>query len=557
LTASYSEYHSDEQRSYLDWKVKEWGIFCSHVAPVKDPRGYTGACFYTYASRLFHPYWVLFYPKGSGDKEFGNLDPTSIDALSVAVWFMDDGSRTESYARFSVGPDKRSQNIQLQILKQFGITASVYKSDKKGDCSIFIDGRTDFSRFVDLVSPYLVEGMDYKLKVKVRKAGPAPRDIVTLEKVTEFLGRGLTNAAIAKILGVPRSSLRRHMDRLGFSPMPSGRPAKKSKKEYDLDTAEALIKTLNQTAPDFVDQVLKVLNNTVQPSLSISKQKAEHDWNMLIASCTRVEENTIVGITSSGSKFCNSFFPYLFEAYRYGNPSVYAAWHDVNKLEAAIKYQLRVGDPVTPKRVFKALRLIIRAPTNFRPCVAKALAETYCPKDGLVLDPCAGYGGRVCGVMAAGRKYIGIEPHPKAKLAFDSLKDIVGPFIFYNAPFEDVDLGDLRVNLVLTSLPYYSVERYSNDITQSWVRYKTWPAWIQGFLSPFISKSYQHLFSGGFLVVNTKNVQIGKHQYPIADELIKLASNTGFLLRDILSLPIGMTSKQLRSEPIYVFCKSV
>jgi len=550
LTASFSEYHSDDQRFYLDWKAKEWGPFCSLVSPINDPRGYSGACLYTHASRLFHPYWKLFYPKGSGDKEFGNLDPASVDPLAVTVWFMDDGSRTESYARFSVGPNKESQNIQLQILKRFGITASIYSDDE--DASILVDGRTDYSRFVDLISPYLLEGMNYKLDVKPRKAGTAPRDIVTFERVTELLNRGLTNEAIAKILGVTRSSLGRHKIRLGFPAMPSGRLAKKSKKTYDLDFAESLIKSLNQTSPDFVEQVSNILNDTDFPFLTVSKEEAKHAWDLLVSSTLRLDENGMVGIPAQEFSFCDRFFPYLFEAYYCNNPSTYSAWHDKNRLKDAINYQIKSVDSLTPRNVFEALRFIIKAPINFSPYVAKALVEAYCPEGGIVLDPCAGYGGRACGALAAKRKYIGVEPHPKAKLAFNKLRAVIGDFTFYNEAFEDVSLGDFKVNLVLTSPPCFSLERYSNDIKQSWVRYKTWSAWVQGFLLPFVSKSWEHLLPGGFMVVSTKNVQLEGHNYPIADELIRLTINIGFSLECTL---FDRSDLSFRKESVYVFKK--
>ena len=557
-TASYSEYHSDTQRLYLDWKAKEWGPFCSHVTPTVDPRGYHGACLYTHASRIFHPYWELFYPKGHGFKDFGGLDLDLIDPLAVAVWFMDDGGKTESYARFSVGPSKINQRIQLQVLSKFGILGSVYETRKREgkDYVLIVDGRTEFSKFVDLVGPYLREDMNYKLDVKVRKAGPAPRDVVTKERVSELLERGLTNSAIAKVLGVPRSSLRRCMDHLGFPAMPPGRPSIAERREYDPVSAAILVHTLDRNSSDYVEQVLKVLSNTSFPSLSISSQKAEHDWAMLVASKTKVEDGTIKSVTSSGSKFCNSFFPYMYEAYHHGGISVHAAWHDSLKMRAAISYQLRVGDPVVPTRVLKALRLIVRAPTNFRPCFAKALVEAYCPEGGTVLDPCAGYGGRACGTIAAGRYYVGIDPHPKAPKAYLDLCRAMGSSIeFHNEAFEDVDIRGLKVNMVLTSPPYYSVERYSNDIKQSWVRYKTWSSWLQGFLTPFVVKSWECLVSGGVMVINTKNAQMGKHVYPIADELVHLSLQSGFNLEQTIALPIGRASKEIRTEPVFVFRK--
>ena len=174
----------------------------------------------------------------------------------------------------------------------------------------------------------------------------------------------------------------------------------------------------------------------------------------------------------------------------------------------------------------------------------------------MILDPCAGYGGRAAGTLASGRRYIGVDPHPDAKLAHESLgKDLGGDLIFVAAPFEDADLGGVLADMILTSPPYFSVERYSDDPLQSWVRYKTWASWVRGFLEPFVNKSWNYLSSGGLFCVNTKNVRQGRNEHPIADELQRIAVARGFELEATLAMPIGRVGKDARSEPLFLFRK--
>jgi hypothetical protein len=553
-TAAYSEYHALKQRPYLDWKVSLWGSFVTRVADGVHPLGYEGASFATHASKLFRPFWELFYPSGRGDKVFSSLDPTFVDSFALAVWFMDDGSRTNNYARLSVGPDERSQRVQLRILRQFGLTPTIYSY--AGDTSILIDGRTNYSKFVDLVSPHLIPSMSYKLEVTPRRSGAAPRDVLTQERLEEFHRRGLTLQDIAQVTGTSRTSVSRISRGFGFKEKTPGRPKVGSSPLYSVVVSTSLLEALG--GQPNVDVVCGILSRTELPVRVLSPEAAQHDLSLLRKAPTKVVGGTLTGVTKGGSQFCAQFFPHILDAKYRNYPSPKEAWYLEDWVRRAVRFQLRVGDPVTPIRVFRAVRAVVRAPTNFRPCFAKALVEAYCPEDGTVLDPCAGYGGRACGTLAAGRSYVGVDPHPKAEEAFTHLREALhGPLEFLPGAFEDVNLGSLQADMVLTSPPYFSVERYSNDPSQSWVRYKTWTSWVYGFLAPFVERSWQHLKPGGTFCVNTKDIRVGRQTLAIGAEFVRLAGLRGFELVQVLALPLGRIGKVARSEPVYVFRKPV
>lgn len=155
--------------------------------------------------------------------------------------------------------------------------------------------------------------------------------------------------------------------------------------------------------------------------------------------------------------------------------------------------------------------------SNFKPSVAKYIYEKYGNK-GIVLDPCAGYGGRLLGAWCSNiQKYVGVDPSTKTiegnrnlykKLSelteYKSLFGIHRPKIeLHQLPFEDFETTE-KFDLVFTSPPYFNTEKYSHEDTQSWVRYKTYPAWLKGFLEPLVRKSHEYLKSGGYFVINTK-----------------------------------------------------
>ena len=79
---------------------------------------------------------------------------------------------------------------------------------------------------------------------------------------------------------------------------------------------------------------------------------------------------------------------------------------------------------------------------------------------------------------------------------------------FIESPAEDADLTQYKdhFDIVFSSPPYFNVERYSYDDTQSWVRYKNIDAWNKEFLHKTIANVWPTLKKGGILAVNIADV---------------------------------------------------
>lgn len=60
--------------------------------------------------------------------------------------------------------------------------------------------------------------------------------------------------------------------------------------------------------------------------------------------------------------------------------------------------------------------------------------------------------------------------------------------------------------------------------------------------------------SGAF-VVNTKDIKIGRHSYPIVKELCGRAREVGFTLEKELRIQLGYLGKSSSTEPLLVFRK--
>jgi hypothetical protein len=156
--------------------------------------------------------------------------------------------------------------------------------------------------------------------------------------------------------------------------------------------------------------------------------------------------------------------------------------------------------------------------SQFKPNVAKALYDLFKVKN--VMDFSMGWGDRLAGFYASMNTelYVGVDPrrenHPIYReqadyydgllTMFESEKQV--RFIceaaedFYFDGYEDT------FDIIFTSPPYFNIERYGDDETQSWVRYKDIDSWNYQFLQKSLDNMLPTLKSGGKLCVNISDV---------------------------------------------------
>ena len=156
--------------------------------------------------------------------------------------------------------------------------------------------------------------------------------------------------------------------------------------------------------------------------------------------------------------------------------------------------------------------------SQFKPNVAKIIYDMFESEN--ILDFSMGWGDRLAGFYASehGKHYVGIDPrkenHPIYKEQSEFYDKHLGFFEherkseFYCSPAEDFDFSQYNehFDLVFTSPPYFSVERYSYDDTQSWVRYKDINDWNKDFLQTTLGNLWGSIKSGGYLLVNISDV---------------------------------------------------
>ena len=169
--------HSEKQKDYVFWK---YNIFRNWVLtkPRKEVRQYyknrekqlTSWRFSTISHSEITKYFNLFYPKNRKIVP-SQIQSILISPLSLAVWYMDDGSR-KPYGRgaflhtesFSVSDQRK---LIKGLKKNFSIVArlsSAGLSKGKRLFRLYITAKS-FSIFRNLVLPYMLPSMQYKISL--------------------------------------------------------------------------------------------------------------------------------------------------------------------------------------------------------------------------------------------------------------------------------------------------------------------------------------------------------------------------------------------------------
>jgi len=150
---------------------------------------------------------------------------------------------------------------------------------------------------------------------------------------------------------------------------------------------------------------------------------------------------------------------------------------------------------------------------EFKPSFARDIYREFCKSEPYdVLDPCHGWGGRLIGWAATGIKgtYTGVDPATKTAAGVQKLAEFLKVserVKLVCEPFEDVELGDKLFDVALTSPPYFDTENYSDEPTQSFRRFTTFPEWRKGFLRPLIENTLAHLKPNAPFVINVGNAK--------------------------------------------------
>jgi len=149
-------------------------------------------------------------------------------------------------------------------------------------------------------------------------------------------------------------------------------------------------------------------------------------------------------------------------------------------------------------RIFEANRFN-NAVVFFKPSTAKYIYKKFGATK--VLDPTAGWGGRMLGAWALDIDYTGIDTNVNMMEAYQGMMDkLPGEKSELTMIFEsclDVDFSEIDYDFVLTSPPYINLEVYENMTP-----YESNKAFYEKFLIPLLNKCLKHIKNDGYVCFN-------------------------------------------------------
>lgn len=213
-------------------------------------------------------------------------------------------------------------------------------------------------------------------------------------------------------------------------------------------------------------------------------------------------------------------------------------------------FEIRVYEK--DKKVLIPLIHIVRLsfgnrPVNFPPVIAKTLYEHFLPKKNknIVYDCCSGFGGRFLGSIMSDRNIHYIGNDVNSKIFNDDSYNQLTKFIENNLGIkssyhiekrgsEEMDKSDElkkyigSVDLFLTSPPYFSKEKYSRDISQSYLKYPNYKDWIQIYFRKSFEIVHRSLKSKGICLLNISDININNTYFPLELDSINIMEDIGF-----------------------------
>jgi len=259
-----------------------------------------------------------------------------------------------------------------------------------------------------------------------------------------------------------------------------------------------------------------------------------------------------------------SYFPHHLEISCDNRPAPIEYFNEDNLFRNVIRKRLKTGTYITDGGIRKAFKILggSKSVSNFRPSAARCIYDNYLNGE-VVYDFSSGFGGRLFGALASNKvtTYIGTDPSIKT---YNGLVEIKNDFSYlnktveiYNKGSEDLVLPNNSIELCFSSPPYFYLEKYSLESTQSYIKYSNYQDWLNGFVRETVNNCYKALKGSGLFLINIASISKYK---TLNVDYIDICKKIGFKLLDInyliLSTPIGNRKNgNYKKEPIYILVK--
>jgi len=293
----------------------------------------------------------------------------------------------------------------------------------------------------------------------------------------------------------------------------------------------------NQTLSE--EEFIKILPTLIDSLLKYGFQQIIYDYNQQYLSDSisdwkklksyKIETNNINAQSTIGLSIIKKYMTHIYDVKNYKGKSISLLWTKEN-IEKALKVNRQSHSTPYVSEIIRQIGFIAGTSkvTIYRPLLTKRIVEYFGAKE--VLDVCVGWGGRMLGSACIdGVNYTGIEPCDKTYKSLQEIKHNLGldQVTLYKDVAENVlPTLERKYDLAITSPPYYNLEIYSDEETQSH-QYGNYKNWHDLFLQPVVWGVLNKLKDGGKSCWSVKNFKTDK-QYNLYDDIVKLHKEQGW-----------------------------
>jgi hypothetical protein len=517
--------YSSDQIGYLQ---RSHALLAPHVVPIyyEEKELPSGQLCFAFGFRTVQHKWLkslhkTFYPEGR--KVFPASVLEQLSAKSLAYWYCDDGHLDKESGLPSIAlgaiSETEAQQVACLVGKRFGL--DVYPKSPGVNCQILGMRATSTEVFFHLVRDYLGPDMQYKIPPKYRVVGSGLQMPLRTSQESIVLPKELSNQC-------------------------------------------QLWASLSEEAKEALLQELILFWHKAGFPYAIPR--CEELVTLLHLDPEQVIQNGVVKNRQVGQATCHAFATPIWSATSYGSKqSPFALFEDADSLRGALKFLLDQGSVPTAAMLRSGLRIWKRSGVyNFRPSAAKALTDRYCRPGGIVWDPCAGYGGRLLGVLLSRTRpqYVACEPQTETYARLHDLVHWVEGYVpgvaskvtLHNVPAEEFQPPS-RVDMVLTSPPYWKREVYGKEETQAGVRYPTYVSWLENFWRIVLQKAVTVLIPGGWLIVNVDDFRVSGQDYSLVNDTLRICQEFQLGTPEVLKYAVPSMGMPNNHETVLCFPK--
>lgn len=339
-------------------------------------------------------------------------------------------------------------------------------------------------------------------------------------------------------------------------------------KKHKVEKNKSFWENMNPAELDsFSNEIFDYYREKGFPYYSTDRSYREKEFNKLMKyDHTNLIKDGVINQTMHGLGLAWSYFPHSFAVKCNNKLSPYDAFMNDEIFMKVIRKRLKIGTYISDAGILKMLKMYtgVQGVSNFRPTAAAAIYDKYAP-NGIVWDMSGGWGGRMLGAMRSSvQTYITTEP---ATLTFNGLVELGNDFSeVSNTKVSPYPLGSEEflpiagaLDLCFTSPPYFDLEKYSDEDTQSYVKFNNKNSWIDKFLRVTFENCHWGLKPNGHMIINIADPKRG-NDISLEKATIDTAIEVGFTHVETLKLALSNPNMRNKSdkfkfEPVFVFQK--